>query len=241
MLKILIIGISFLVLNSCDKEDSPLKPESTSLNKILALGASRVEGCTPNYESFRHELWKDLIENSWTFDYIGTQSDRASYPLFKNRHFDVDHEGRGGWTSGQILNDIKYWLAETGAPGIVLFSSPGGNDTLQNLPYDQTLSNINGIVDALQNANPEVTILIEQLAPARSDLMTTELINYFNKFKRDVLAIAAENATTSSKVIAVDMFTGFTDCFLADDVHYSEAGADFVASRYYEVLENILK
>jgi hypothetical protein len=182
----------------------------------MSLGASRVEGDRPNHESFRYELWKDLTENSWTFDYIGTPSDGASYPMFNNGNFDIDHEGRGGWTSGQILNDINNWLEETGAPDIVLFSSPGGNDALEGLPYDQMLSNINAIVDVLQNAKPRVTITIEQLAPARSDVMTTELITYFNQLKQDVLIIASERSTTSSEVIAIDMSTGFTDSLLAD-------------------------
>lgn len=240
-LKYLLIGVSLLMFNSCDKDDSTTNPPNDSINKIMALGASRVEGNIPVYESFRYELWKDLTENSWTFDYIGTQSDGASYPMFNDSDFDIDHEGRAGWTSGQILNDINNWLAETGVPDIVLFSSPGGNDALENLSYNQTLSNINEIVDALQNANPEVTIIIEQLAPARSDLMTAELTAYFNQLKQDVLTIALENSTASSEVIAVDMFTGFTDSLFADDVHYNKAGADFVANRYYTVLENILE
>jgi hypothetical protein len=127
----------------------------------MSLGASRVAGYRPEYENFRYDLWKDLTENSWIFDYIGTQSDEASYPMFNNRDFDIDHEGRSGWTSGQILNDINDWLAEIGTPDIAHFSAPEGNDILQNLPYNQTLSNINGIVDALQNTNPDVTIIIE--------------------------------------------------------------------------------
>ena len=240
-LKVLVIGISLLMVNSCDKNNPQPKPVSTSINKIMCLGASRVEGNRPDYESFRYELWKDLIENNSTFDYIGTQSDEASYPMFDNRDFDIDHEGRAGWTSGQILNDINNWLVETGAPDIVLFSSPGGNDALQGLPYNQALSNINEIVDALQNVNPEVTIIIEQLAPARSDLMTTELTNYFNRLTQDVLTIASDRSTTSSQIITVDMFTGFTDSLLADDVHYNEAGANFIASQYYTVLLNILE
>ena len=240
-LKVLVIGISLLMVNSCDKNNPQPKPVSTSINKIMCLGASRVEGNRPDYESFRYELWKDLTEHSWTFDYVGTQTDEASYPMFNNLDFDIDHEGRAGWTSGQILNDINNWLVETGAPDIVLFSSPGGNDALQGLPYNQALSNINEIVDALQNVNPEVTIIIEQLAPARSDLMTTELTNYFNRLTQDVLTIASDRSTTSSQIITVDMFTGFTDSLLADDVHYNEAGANFIASQYYNVLLNILE
>jgi len=44
-IKLLLIGISLLTFNACDKDDdSSPKPQNTSINKILALGASRVEG-----------------------------------------------------------------------------------------------------------------------------------------------------------------------------------------------------
>ncbi|TXD53217.1 MULTISPECIES: hypothetical protein [unclassified Polaribacter] len=71
--------------------------------------------------------------------------------------------------------------------------------------------------------------------------MTPELTTYFNQLKQDVLTIASENATTSSQNIPVNMFTGFTDRLLADDVHYNKAIANFIASRFYKVLQNILE
>jgi hypothetical protein len=42
-------------------------------------------------------------------------------------------------------------------------------------------------------------------------------------------------------VIVVDMATGFTDIFLADEIHYNEAGAEFIANRYYEALVGVLE
>jgi lysophospholipase L1-like esterase len=240
-IKNLLIILSLLIVHACDKDDdSKPKPQNTSINKIMPLGASRVEGARPDYESFRYELWKDLIDGGWTFDFIGTQSDNASYPSYSGNDFDVDHEGRGGWTSGQILSGLEDWLNETGSPDIVLFSSPGGNDALQELPYDQAVSNINSIIDILQADNPEVTIIIEQMAPGRSEIMTVELTNYFEQMQQEVLSMAENQTTSASQVIAVDMFTGFTDSFLADDVHYNETGADFIATRYYEVLINVM-
>jgi len=241
-LKILAVGIALIMFNACDKEDeSTPKPQSTSINKILPLGASRVEGFRPNFESYRYELWKDLKENNWTFDFIGTRSDGASYPTFNNENFDVDHEGRGGFTSGEILQGLNGWLSQTGTPDIVLFSSPGGNDILNGQDYNQTISNVNAIIDDLQANNPNVTIIIEQPAQGRSDFMTTEFTNAFNQMRQDVLNIASDQTTTTSKVIAVDMFTGFNDTHLADEVHYNEAGAEFVATRYYDVLINVLE
>lgn len=236
----LLISTTFFLI-SCSNDDSELKPISLSTNKIMPLGASRVEGNRPEFESFRYKLWEDLLNNSWTFDFIGTQSDNASYPMVSGNRFDIDHEGRGGWTSGQILNGLDNWLNQTGSPDVVLFSSPGGNDILEALDYNQTISNINAIIDVLQTNNPNVTIVIEQLAQGRSDFMTPEYINAFNQIRQDIVTIASEQSTASSQVITVDMFTGFTDSLLADDVHYNEAGAEFIATRYYNVLENILE
>ena len=68
--------IPLFLFNACNKEyDTIPAPQSASINKIMPLGASRVEGARPQYESFRYELWKDLKENDWKFDFIGTQSD----------------------------------------------------------------------------------------------------------------------------------------------------------------------
>lgn len=242
IIKVVAIAISMLTYSSCDKQyGGDPKPRSTSINKIMPLGASRVEGARPQFESFRYELWKDLKQNDKTFDFIGTQSDQGSYPSFNGSDFDIDHEGRGGWTSGDILDGLADWLEETGAPDIVLFSSPGGNDALRNLPYDKTISNINRVIDALQMVNPNVTIIIEQLAPGRSSLMTPVLTNYFQQLQEDITAISMEQSTSSSQVVVVDMVSNFTDAMLADDVHYNEVGADFIASRYYDILVTVLE
>jgi len=238
-----LIGFVMVGLISCG--DEPIEQTNTNtnttINKIMALGASRVEGNRPKYESFRYETWKELIENNYSIDFIGTQNDPGSYPVVENLNFDPDHQGRGGWTSGDILDQLESDLDMAGTPDVVLFSSPGGNDALQNLPYDEAIGNINEIVDILQEVNPNVTLIIEQMAPGRTDIMTEELLNYFNQLQDEILIIAKNKATTTSQVIAVDMFSGFTDAMLADDVHYNTKGAMFIAQRYYDVLTQVLE
>lgn len=71
--------------------------------------------------------------------------------------------------------------------------------------------------------------------------MTMELTKAFNQIQQDILTIASEQTTASLQVITVDMFTGFNDSHLADEVHYNEAGADFIATRYYDILVNVLQ
>ena len=242
MKKLLFLGIFLIIFSSCDNESDLIpKPQSSSINKILPLGASRVEGARPEYESFRYELWKKLKANNVVFDYIGTQTDESYYPQFNNMNFDFDHEGRGGWTSGDILDDLNNWLCLTGPADIVLFSSPAGNDALEGLSFTQAIFNINSIIDIIQEHNPNTTIIIEQMAPARSDIMTPELSEFQELLQQEVLSIADIQTTSTSEVIAIDMYSGFNDSLLADDVHYNEDGAKFIAERYFDVLVSVLE
>ena len=237
----IILGLTVLFSCGADEITNPNNNPEVAINKIMPLGASRVQGARPDFESYRYELWKDLVDGGFTFDFIGTVDDDASYPKYNGLDFDQDHEGRGGWTSGLILLNIEDWLDKAGSPDIVLFSSPGGNDALMGLPYNEAIDNINNIIDAIQQKNPNVTVVIEQMAPGRSELMTEGLNQYFLQMQKDVLDIATDQTTSSSSVIAVDMFTGFSDDMLADNVHYNEEGASFIAERYYEVLQGLLE
>ena len=123
--KYLYAALLVALLLGCSKDEEiegDLNSEPNDGLKIMPLGASRVEGARPWFESYRYELWKLMIDASWDFDYIGTMEDEAAYPAFKDRNFDLDHEGRGGWTSGQIRNGLEGWIQATGVPDIVLFS-----------------------------------------------------------------------------------------------------------------------
>ena len=64
---------------------------------------------------------------------------------------------------------------------------------------------------------------------------------YFESLQEDVVTIATEQTTDNSQIIVVDMATGFNDSLLADAVHYNEAGARFIADRYYAALVNVLQ
>ncbi len=242
--KINLLACFFILFFTCCSDEIEMttpKPQSNSINKILTLGASRVEGGRPEYESYRYDLWKKLKENNFIFDFIGTQTDKSTYPQFNGMTFDCDHEGRGGWTSLDILTDINYWLSLTGPPDIVLFSSPGGNDALEGLSYTEAIANINDIIDIIQDFNPNITIVIEQMAPARSDIMTSELTEFLENIKVEILNISENQTTSKSEIIAIDMFSEFSDSLLADDVHYNEEGAKFIAGRYFDLLVSILE
>ncbi|OJJ20118.1 hypothetical protein BKI52_16735 [marine bacterium AO1-C] len=236
--------LTFASCNDKIGDPTPTSIPNPNATKILPIGASRVEGARPTYESYRYELWKLLVDGKKNVDFIGSITDEASYPVYQSLSFDNNHEGRGGLTSGEILSSISHRLDEivtaNGIPEIVLFSSPGGNDGLQNLSYDDAVKNVNDIIDLLQAKNPNVTIIIEQMAPPSSN-STDALKNYLTRMNTEVVNIAAAQTTNASKVITVDMNTGFTDALLADQVHYNEAGAKFIAERYYAAIKDLVK
>ena len=79
------------------------------------------------------------------------------------------------------------------------------------------------------------------MAPARSDIMSDELTYYIEQMHLEILNISTVKTTNTSQVIAIDMFTDFNDSLLADDVHYNELGAQFIAFRYYNLLNNLIE
>jgi hypothetical protein len=221
-----------LVLFGCKSE-----PVEEAKNKILPIGASRVEGDAPEFYSYRYPLWSELIDNEWSFDFIGNEVDTYYYG---DDEFDPDHEGHGGWTSGQILTALPNWLSTIDTPDVVLISSPGGNDALDGLSYSDAMDNIEDILETLQSHNPEVTIVIEIMAPAHSGLMTGDLLAFYEQMETDIAAMANDYSSGTSQVIAVDMGDGFSDAFLADPIHYNQQGAEFIGHKYYTVLEQVL-
>jgi len=236
--------VTLVFLSCSDSSETAMEEQLIPLNaknKIMPLGASRVDGARPEYESYRYELWKLLVEGNIEFDFIGTNRDDANYPDFMGLSFDRDHEGRGGINSSEIRAEINGWLRESGVPDIVLFSSPGGNDDLSVISYEGVLENINAIVDAIQAINPNATIIIEQAAPPMTGEQTSEFLANYNRIIADVVRIAEQQSTSTSKVLTVDMATGFTDAMLADDVHYNALGAQFIAQQYFSVLQGILE
>ena len=186
-----------------------------------------------SYESYRYELWKNLVDSNYNFDYVGRQKDYGNYEEYSGQEFDNDHEGAGGYESEDILVNIDEILKVISSPDIVLLSI-GGNDLLDGgNPPSEPIANIVELVEKLQAHNSNITIFLERIAPANSETMTSSLTNKLNDFNSQIISIADNLTTNTSKVIALDMNTNFNESYLADDVHYNEAGAKFIADIYF--------
>jgi len=230
----------FFLLLACTKEENVTTESNPNALTILPLGDSRVEGARPAFESYRYELWKNLKANSWTVDLIGPLEDDAKYPEFMDTPFDNDHAGVGGFTTTDVLDNLDDVLADVAAPDVVLLGI-GGNDLLARESVSDVIANIHQIIDILQADNDSVTVFIEQIAPGRSDFMTAEFSSKFAEFNAQVETIKAEQTTAISQIVIVNMAESWQDSYMADEVHYNEAGAKVVADRYYAAMEQYLE
>ena len=191
-----------------------------------------------SYESYRYELWKNLIDNNYNFDFIGREKDFGTYPLYAGLEFDNDHEGYGGFESEDVLANIDEILATIANPNIVLLCI-GGNDLLDGgNPPSEPIENIAKIIGKLQAHNNNIIIFLEQIAPANSETMTNLLTININDFNSQIASIADSLTNSSSKVIALDMNSNFKESYLADDVHYNQLGAKFIADIYFAGIQS---
>ena len=236
MRKWLVPLLVLIVIASCKKSNP--EPE---IKKIMPLGASRVQGSPPAYISYRYNLWKKLRLNGYNVNFIGGEVDSEIYPLVNEEEFDPHHEGHSGWTSAQLLADLPNWTSRLDTPDVVLFSSPGANDIIDGFSYESAIENVVDIVKGLQSFNPEVTIVLEKMAPGHSlVMMIGPLGRSHGRLLNDIDSLASSLTTISSEVLVIDMATGFTDSMLADPIHYNQDGATFIANRYYSLLETLM-
>ena len=214
----LIVFTSILLLTNCEKDND---------------NTETFEG----FESYRFELWKTLLANNFQFDFIGNNTDNGTYSEFLDQTFDREHEGNGGIDTEGVLNSLNYVLNNIETPDLVLLGI-GLND-LADTDVDPSvpIANINQIIDELKNNNPNVTIILEQIAPGRSDFMSTDLRNRIESFNDQIITVAIDQNDMNSSIIAIDMYTGFSDAFFADELHYNAQGATFVSNKYFDAIQ----
>lgn len=237
---IYMLFFSFILIqfSTCEKEN-PQPFINDGALRILTLGDSRVEGARPDYESYRYNLWKMLVDEDVDFDLTGSRLDEGSYPAYNGKEFDADHEGTGGAITDDILEIVQAVIERTGKPHIVLLGI-GGNDLVEGSTASRAIENITQIINQIQLLNDSATIIVEQIAPGLSSFMTPQITTVFNEFNMEIAKLSTQKSTPNSQVIVVNMAADWSDTYMADEVHYNEEGAQIVAQRYYDAMKPFL-
>ncbi|WP_417612187.1 SGNH/GDSL hydrolase family protein [Owenweeksia hongkongensis] len=211
-----------------------------SLIIILSACDKKNKHSIAEHESYRFYLWQLLNANNWDFDFIGTHHDNYFYPGFRGVLFDRDHEGISGIQTVGVLNHMDFVLDHIPKPDVVLLGI-GGNDLASgSRGVEETVDNIKEIINRFQAVNPNVVILVEQIAPIKESEESIALVDKLIEFNNLIAQLPISESTSRSKVISVDMFSNWSNQNFADDVHYNTRGAQEVAFRYYiEIVKHL--
>lgn len=202
--------------------------------RIMPLGNSITQGSSTTY-TYRYSLWKKLIDDGVQFDYVGSQTTNnegnPSYPPYQGRSFDPENEGHWGWRADEIAQHLPAWLAGN-RPDIVLLHA-GTNDLLQSQSVTETGDDIRNIIDILRTSNPSVKILLAKLIPnANTDVAPLNAV---------IGQIVTEKNTTTSPVVLVDQYTGFSaaqDTY--DGTHPNTGGEEKMAEKWRQAIATLL-
>ncbi|MCT7966028.1 GDSL-type esterase/lipase family protein, partial [Laspinema sp. D1] len=214
--------------------------------KILPLGDSNTRGY-PNQASlggYRTRLWERLVENNgFNIDFVGQANSGPA-------NMDRNHEGRGGFTITQLMDnrtnpftgfnqptDPLYTTIEDALnyaqPDAVLLMA-GTNDILQDKPVGTALTDLGMMVDRIVATLPNTQVLVSSIIPNKSKYQIRQ--QRTKEFSEKVEEIVVEpRANNNPNIRFVDMFNlplvpGDYD---NDGIHLTASGYDKLADEWY--------
>ena len=201
--------------------------------KIMPLGDS-ITQASAGYNSYRRPLWLALQAAKYDVNFVGGLTRHEGGPA-PSSDFDLDHEGRWGWTTDMMLPEVRQWALNQ-RPDIVLLHA-GTNDCFGEKPVEQIRDNLGRLIDQLRGVNPGVKVLLAQLIPTSPPY---EQINARITALNALLpALAGEKTSAQSPVVLVNHNADFSreagvDHY--DGAHPNQRGEEKMAARWYEAL-----
>jgi len=217
-----VAGLSMIAVAACADEPAA---EAVSIMPIGDSLTNRVGAST-----YRCYLDQMLHRAGVEFDFVGelnSPADTYTCPT----EFDRDHEGISGATisqrAGPALDSVERLQPDV---ALVLL---GANDIGGQQAPNEVAEELASFVQDLQNAQPDVAILVAQLPPCRS---SSEWCQENWPAYNDEIATFARLSTDRSPVIVVDMFTDSPLEYIVDSVHPNDAGGEEMARRWMTAL-----
>jgi lysophospholipase L1-like esterase len=212
---------------------------------IMPFGDSVTSRGSNPESSYRYWLWTDLQNAGFNnFDFIGRQNGvEGGAPA--NDWPDEEYEGGDGLTSADAAN-IAPAAAGEGAD-IVLLDFGSNDISPAGIPLDQTINNLQTVIETFANQNPNIIILIAKPTPFAPDPSSPPDQQRLQKKQQSQLAgMIGKLAKTEKKagidVIAVNQFGGFSvKKDTIDGSHPDVSGEQKIAKKYFAQLKKILK
>ena len=145
-------------------------------------------------------------------------------------HYDVSNKGTSGATSKDAVVGLRSIVSLHPAIVVVEF---GGNDGLRGLPLDQTRSNLDIVLTALENAQIKVLLAGITLPPNYGP----DYIHQFNQMFSD---LAAKHGIALVPMIYKNLIN-VPGTIQSDGIHPTAKGSEIIATTLLPALKPMLK
>lgn len=147
-------------------------------------------------------------------------------------NYTVINSGLSGETTASGRNRLD-WVLNQKADIFIL--ELGANDGLRGIPLDETRTNLQTIIDAVRQKNPNTQIILAgmQIPPNMGQAYTTEF--------RKIFPELAEKNTLPLIPFLLEGVAGNPELNQEDGIHPTVEGQKIVANNVWTVLEGVLK
>ena len=217
------IALTTTTLAVAHANSGPTPHESNGGVRVMPLGDSITDGFS-SPGGYRIELWKQLTQEGYTVDFVGSQSNG---PETLGDH---DHEGHSGWRIDQLDAHIVNWVKESNPKTILLHI--GTNDIIQDKDVAHAPSRLAALLDHILATAPETRVLVATVAPLHDDRLNARIRDY----NAEIPAIVRARAAAGFQVHLVDLYSALTTDDLADGIHPTAQGYSLIATQWYNSL-----
>ena len=219
--------ISSLLLLSC-------AGDATKKEKNVQIEATGSESTTTTNTGAKTILFfGDSLTAGYGLDDINDAFPAIIQTIVDSLHlnYTVVNSGLSGETTAGGRSRIK-WVLNQKIDVFVL--ELGANDGLRGVPLNETRENLQAIIDAVHDKEPDATIILAgmQLPPNMGQAYTTEFTNIFYE-------LAEKNELELIPFILKDV-GGIAELNQGDGIHPTVEGQKIVASNVWTVLEKVI-
>jgi len=226
-----------------------VKAQTTS---IMAMGDSITQGVRGEC-GYRRALSQALLKNpQCDVTYVGSRSgagDNSNAPTAVCAPQNTPHEATPGFRADQLLATVGARVT-TFQPDVVLLHA-GSNDLIQNKSVNDTVTDINAIIDGVFANQPNASVVLANVIPWSEESPDPIIFTPFENEDRDMLADTAQLATELATLVSTRVAAGDSiqianvhqdfdnDLMTVDGVHPNPVGEAHIANKMIDALYNL--
>lgn len=206
--------------------------------RIMPLGDSITSGqhsVGPVPGAYRIQLWKNLVAEGLTVDFVGSQSNGST------ELGDKDHEGTSGININQLDKRLSdQGLLETYRPDLVLLMVGINNTTSTNVgAVDGIISALGRLIDTIARRAPQSHIVVSSITPVNPTVHGDYRAQLIKDYNTLLPGLISSKARQGRKVSFVDVGGKLSVSDLnPDGIHPTAAGYDKLGNAWFDELVN---